>query len=264
MTEWLFGPASMSWRINRESILILGGRGALLMQLAHPSVAQGVSDHSSFPADAVARLRRTLALMRAITFGDVATAERVVGGISRVHDRVRGERADGVPYFARDPRLLLWVFATLVDSSARVYHWYVHPLSEEERERYYQESKAVARLFGVPDELIPRTLGELEDWVAQLVTSGEVVVTPPALRLAAGVLRPLPFIPRRLGTASAVVTAMLLPEPIRVGYGLSLGPARRALFQVSRRASRSIVPRLPDAVRSFGVPRRVSEMTPQG
>jgi uncharacterized protein (DUF2236 family) len=44
----LFGPRSLAWRINRETILLLGGGRALLMQVAHPLVAAGVADHSDF------------------------------------------------------------------------------------------------------------------------------------------------------------------------------------------------------------------------
>ena len=36
----LFGPASEAWRLDREAMLLLGaGPRALLMQIAHPSVA---------------------------------------------------------------------------------------------------------------------------------------------------------------------------------------------------------------------------------
>ena len=38
----------MMWRVNRESVLLLGGRAALLLQLAHPLVAAAVADHSDF------------------------------------------------------------------------------------------------------------------------------------------------------------------------------------------------------------------------
>ena len=34
--EGLAGPGSVSWRVNREAALLLGGGRALLMQVAHP------------------------------------------------------------------------------------------------------------------------------------------------------------------------------------------------------------------------------------
>ena len=45
----LFGPGSAALRINREAFLLLGaGPRALLLQLAHPLIAEGVSAHSDF------------------------------------------------------------------------------------------------------------------------------------------------------------------------------------------------------------------------
>jgi len=42
----VFGPASMTWRMNREAILFLAAGRALLLQLAHPWIAAAVADHS--------------------------------------------------------------------------------------------------------------------------------------------------------------------------------------------------------------------------
>lgn len=52
----MFGPGSLAWLINAESVLLLGGGRALLMQAAHPLVAAGVADHSDFTADPFDRL----------------------------------------------------------------------------------------------------------------------------------------------------------------------------------------------------------------
>ncbi|MGH2511842.1 MAG: oxygenase MpaB family protein, partial [Candidatus Limnocylindrales bacterium] len=54
----LYGPDSEAWRLNREAMLLLGaGPRALLMQLAHPLVAEGVDQHSTFRTDPWGRLR---------------------------------------------------------------------------------------------------------------------------------------------------------------------------------------------------------------
>ena len=41
-----YGPGSVAWKIGREAAIMLGGARAVLMQLAHPLVAMGVSAHS--------------------------------------------------------------------------------------------------------------------------------------------------------------------------------------------------------------------------
>jgi uncharacterized protein (DUF2236 family) len=251
VSEPLFGPDSMMWRINRESILLIGGRAALLMQLAHPLVAAGVSDHSNFRAEPFTRLRRTLDVMLAIVFGTREEAEKVAAGVNRVHQRVRGTAPDGRPYAAAEARLLLWVHATLVDSSLRVYEACVRPLSAEDRARYYEETAVVAGLFNIPEEVIPPSIDALRAWMSELIDRGEVTVSPAARELAAPILKPVPFVPERLARASAFVTAALLPPGIREGYGLSLGRPQGALLAVGRRVSRTLLPMVPEALRSW-------------
>src|SRR6185503_3687145 len=85
----LFGPGSVTWRVNREQALLLGGGCALLEQLAHPMVAAGVSDHSDFRTDPLKRLRRTLDATLAIIFGTTEEARRAADGIRAVHSRVQ-------------------------------------------------------------------------------------------------------------------------------------------------------------------------------
>jgi hypothetical protein len=55
-TRSLFGPDSVTWRVNREAILLLGGGRALLLQVAHPLVAAGVAEHSNFRTAPLTRL----------------------------------------------------------------------------------------------------------------------------------------------------------------------------------------------------------------
>ena len=109
------------WRVNREAVLLGSGPAALLLQLAHPLVAEGVAAHSDFAADPFARLRRTLRTTLAMVFGDGPTAEHAVTELNRVHARVQGPVLDPLAaavtdarhYRALDPELLLWVQATL-------------------------------------------------------------------------------------------------------------------------------------------------------
>ncbi|MEO8601788.1 MAG: oxygenase MpaB family protein, partial [bacterium] len=65
----LFAPDSLTRRINRHAVLLLGGGRALLMQLAHPLVAAGVAAHSHFDRAPLQRLWRTLDLTLSVVFG---------------------------------------------------------------------------------------------------------------------------------------------------------------------------------------------------
>ncbi|HCJ35278.1 MAG TPA: DUF2236 domain-containing protein, partial [Ktedonobacter sp.] len=48
---------------------------------------------------------------------------------------------------ASDPELLLWVFATLIDTILYTYPIFIGPLSLQEQEQYYQESKTIGHLL---------------------------------------------------------------------------------------------------------------------
>ncbi len=265
MSDWLFGPESMTWKINRESVLLLGGRAALLMQLAHPLVAAGVAEHSDFQEDPVGRFRRTLDATYGIVFGDKESAHQAAAAINAVHEKVRGIAPDGRPYRASDPGLLLWVHSTLVDTSLKVYEGCIAPLGDDERMRYYAETKVFAELMNIPGDVVPETLEDMRAGMSARIDGGEVAVSAQARELAAPILRPLRVVPRVLATRTALVTAALLPPAIRDGYGLKLRSADRAVLALGGRASRAVLPRMPQAVRSFPVARLAARlMSPLG
>src|SRR5579884_1044739 len=78
------GPGSMTWRIGREWALLLGAGRAVLMQLAHPLVAAGVAQHSSFMVDPLGRSIRTVEFTQVMAFGmraEVHSMARTVNGL---------------------------------------------------------------------------------------------------------------------------------------------------------------------------------------
>lgn len=249
MTDWLFGPGSMMWKVNRESILLLGGRAALLLQLAHPLVAAGVNDHSDFRSDPLARLGRTLDVMLSITFGDLATANKMMRRVDGVHSQVTGTAPDGRSYSAHDPELAKWVFTTLVYTSVGVYEACVAKLTPEETRQHYEEALVIARMFGIPDEIMPGSRKELMAWMHRMIDSDAIEVTPAARDLASAILRPIRVVPLRVAQRSAIVTRALLPARVREGYGLSAGFPDSMLLAVARRAARVTLPLVPSSVR---------------
>src|SRR5438552_13811813 len=83
----LFGPDSVTWRVMREPLLILGAGSALLMQAANPMVAQGAIDHSNYATDPYGRLDRTIEWVTVVCFGTVAEARRITRRVNRLHRR---------------------------------------------------------------------------------------------------------------------------------------------------------------------------------
>jgi uncharacterized protein (DUF2236 family) len=80
--EGLFGPGSISWRVNREAILFAGGGRAALLQLAHPAVSHAIEQHSPTRSDPTGRFVRTFTQVFTMLIGDVAST---LHGAAPVH-----------------------------------------------------------------------------------------------------------------------------------------------------------------------------------
>ncbi|MGB6725169.1 MAG: oxygenase MpaB family protein [Terracidiphilus sp.] len=70
----IFGPDSLSWRINRESALFLGAGRAALLQLAHPWVVAALRQHSSLLNQPIARFHNTFRFVFTMVFGTLDQA----------------------------------------------------------------------------------------------------------------------------------------------------------------------------------------------
>jgi uncharacterized protein (DUF2236 family) len=265
--DGLYGPSSEAWRLNREAMLLLGaGPRALLLQLAHPLVATGVADHSDFRADPWRRLRATLRSYLAIVYGTTTTARAEIRRLNELHRTIAG-----AGYSARDPELSLWVHATLVDTTIVAHDAWIEPLSSDRRARYYAETMAIGRAFGVPAALLPADLDAFEAYVDDMLgPGGEVRVSPVARELADAVLHPPlgPVMPAlaRLPAAAYAWTLWpaigLLPDSVRTDYGLRWGLRERAVAAWLVAGWRAWRPILPPSFRqmpqALAADRRVS------
>lgn len=263
-----FSPDDMIWRIGREWAMMLGGARALLMQAAHPLAVAGITEHSDYEENPWARLDRTMRAVWAIAFGSKREAERTGARVREVHSRVKGKLKKrlgpypaGTEYSAEDPKLLMWVHATLVDTTLVVFPKYVRKLSEDEQQRYYSEAKLMAKLFGLPYSHQPRDLDDFKEYMKERLDSEEICVTEPALDVAKNVLNPmLPWGPSlRAGPAWAgvrMITAGLMPPKLRKQYGLSWDPVRAGILLASSAwVKHMLLPLLPDFVRASAMAR---------
>src|SRR5437773_6244740 len=174
----LFGPHSVSWTVNRETTVLFGGARALLMQAAHPLILAGARHTGFYERNAWKRLERTLQLTYAITFGTGEEAREAARRINAAHEHVHGvDEVTGLPYDARDPELLLWVHACLVDSQLLFEQLTVGKLDEAERDRYHREQMVGVELLGLDRSKIPPTVADLQRYIAGVVASGTLRVT---------------------------------------------------------------------------------------
>ncbi len=229
--DGFFDRDSMARRVHREGVILLGGGRALLMQIAHPLVARGVAEHSSFATRRGDRLLRTLRPMLAMVFGTRGQALAAAASVNRVHEVVKGPG-----YRAADPDLLLWVHATLIDTAVFMYERFVRPLTPAEAVAYYEDMKRIGHLLQIPEGTMPETLAGLQDYVCHM--NGSLQVTDQARAITRQIFKPMAGLgPAMLLTRQ--LTAGLLASPLRCQFDMSWGPMReaqlRALEELSRR-----------------------------
>jgi uncharacterized protein (DUF2236 family) len=256
--EGIFGPASVTWRIDREAILFLGAGRALLLQLAHPWVAAAVADHSRTFADPIGRFHRTFDVVFTMVFG---SRDSALAAARRLHQRhaaivgvmpePAGPFAAGSSYRANEVSALRWVHATLVETALMVHDMMLPPLSIEERERYWTEARLYGALFGLMPGDLPSDWASFATYNAAMNQSDVLTVSSAAREIAEQIFtgsRPWLRPPRWYRT----VTAQMLSERLREGFGFAFDDhdkraADRALSRIRR-----IYPKLPDRIRTVG------------
>ena len=164
--DGFFGPGSVTWRLTTDLSSPIAALRALTVQALHPLAMAGVDQHSDWRSDPVGRLAATSSYLTIVSVGDKATAERVSERVRRVHEHVRGvDAVTGQPYAAGDPALLLWVHAAFVDSNIAAAQLFGSPLMADEADRYVAEMVAAAKLVGVPTDMVPASVAELERYI---------------------------------------------------------------------------------------------------
>ncbi|MFL5680772.1 MAG: oxygenase MpaB family protein [Chloroflexota bacterium] len=258
----LYGPDSEAWRLDREAMLLLAaGPRALLLQVAHPLVAEGVAHHSRFRDDPWQRLRGTLESYLRIVYGTTAAARAEIRRLNELHRSIGGAVEDatarerhGATYSARDPELSLWVHATLVDSTIVAYDRWLEPYDRTARARFYDETRPIGRAFGIPDTLLPRDLAGFERYMDDMLRpGGPITVTPTARDIGEAILHPplgpvvpaLRWLPAPLYSWTLWPAVGLLPARIRDEFGLAWGAKERAIERwlvATWRAWRPLIP----------------------
>ena len=192
--DWgLFGPGSVSWKVHRSPVLLVGGLRALIVQSLHPLAMAGVAQHSDYLEKPLRRLQRTAQYVATVVFADTASAERTAAMVRRMHEKVKGtDPITGLPYSAQDPETMLWVHCVEIDSFLAAYCAYGGRLTPEEQDAYLAEQVRAATLMGIPEGFVPYSRATYRDYFdrirSQLCVSEaardaiELCVDPPLKR----------------------------------------------------------------------------------
>ncbi len=259
----IFGPQSVSWRINRESALFLGAGRAALLQLAHPWVATALAEHSTIMNKPIARFHNTFRVVFAMVFGSLDQALGAARHLYALHIRIRGTLPENIAgwrrgshYEANEIAALRWVFATLVESAVLAHDCVLTALTAAEREQYYVECKTLAALFGIPMAALPANWQAFAAYIRQMCEpddpdAGELSVSDAARTMAHNLLNGAGSWIRPPHWYRALTTGWL-PERFRTEFALDFGAVEQRAAARARASLPKIYKRLSHAVRYTG------------
>lgn len=254
--DYYFPPDSAIWRINRERALLLTGTRVLMMQLAHPMVAESVYYHSYVFKNPLRRLHRTLTLTLALVYGTRDEIDRAIAEIDSAHrpavgrlEDAVGAHAAGAAYNPRNPRQARWVFATLVEGAVFGYEKLVAPLADAHKQAFYEDSMHVGEWMGVPRSILPATYDGLLGMMQEAIATEEVFVGDKARTIAPFLTAQSIPVLQFVAYPAYRLAVGLLPSEIRVQYGYDFRDWEARLLDGFCEISRAVVPWLPGFVR---------------
>jgi uncharacterized protein (DUF2236 family) len=251
----LFGPDSVTWRVQSDPIMWVAGLRALLLQAVHPAAMAGVLDHSDFRADPWGRLSRTANYVGTVAFGSSDEVDEIGRRVRGVHAKVRGiDGRTGRTYSARDPHLLLWVHCCEVESFLTTFQRGGGGLTSAEVDAYYAEQTRSAAVVGLDPDQVPSSAAEMTTYFRRMRpelhadertwrAARYVLVPPmPAWVQLATPARPAWF-------AGAGLSGALLPRWARRLYRLPGLPVTDVAATVGLRAVRAAMQQAPERYR---------------
>lgn len=236
--------------MGAECVLLAGAGRAILMQIANPAVGHGVAEHSNFADRPLARLRGTMTYVYAVVYGTEEQVAAVRRRVNRAHAPVRRQPdAASRGYSAFHAESQLWVVATLYDTAVTVYEKIYGTLDDDAADLIYQEYASIGTALQLPENLWPPDRAAFRAyWDGCLETLAPDAV---AVRVARDLLH-LPTDPawlRLVMPLARFLTAGLLPDRLREGFGLPWSDRHQRRFDRTIRLLSAVYPKLPQRAR---------------
>ncbi len=253
----------ITWRLAGDA-RILGSAGyALLLQVTHPVVGAGVSEHSNFRADPWGRLLRTLDYTSSTVYGGPRLALEIGTRVREMHKQIKGVLPNGERYHALEPKAYAWVHATLGEAIVRGHENFGSPLSEAELEEFWTEWRPIGRLVGVRERDLPETWAEFvpyfertvdevlesTDAAHEVLESLQEPTPPPIPWMREPMWRAISWPSTKAGT---IGTVGMLPPVLRRRLGIGWTERDQRTFERLGAISRRTRPLMPKTMRCFG------------
>ncbi len=254
---------SLTYRRASDARVLLAAGYALLLQVSHPTVGAGVSEHTHFRSDPWGRLLRTLDYACTMVYAGPRAAGEMGQRMRAFHRQIRGVTPAGRPYHALEPGAYAWVHATLAAGIVGAHERFARPFRPRELEQLWAEWRTLGRLLGIGEGDLPVGWEEFcayfEETVERRLQRTEAVddvlhalarPAPPAL---AALYRPLwPLASWQLGHVIRLSSVGLLPARLRARFGTPWGRREQAELAVMAAALRAASPLMGPSLRNTG------------
>jgi uncharacterized protein (DUF2236 family) len=256
-------PGSPIWRFAGDARLLTTAGYALLLQVSHPTVGAGVTEHSDFKADPWGRLFRTLDYTYSLTYGGPELATEIGRRVFEMHKRIKGVKPDGERYHALEPEAYAWVHATLAESIVTGNRRFGIPMPLDEVERFWADWRELGRLVGVRTRELPEDWARFRSYFERMVSErleNTEAVQDVLTTLTRPARPPLPLLNDAtwrvarlpMGRLLSLATVGLLPARLRERFGVRWTRAQAIELRALGAASRSATPLLPSSLRNTG------------
>ncbi len=213
----LFGPHSVTWKLHREPVLLIGGLRSLYLQALHPRAVAAVAQNSGYRADPWGRLMRTSEYVGTVVYGSTEQVQAAGSRIRRIHARMSAtDPRTGERFRVDEPDLLRWVHVAEVESFLTTARRAGLRLTTDEIDGYYTEQLRAAELVGLDPSTVPATAAEVAAYYEDM--QPDLGLTKDSAEAA--LFLTVPPVPDSWGG-----------RPLRLG--LTLGPTRWAYLGVA-------------------------------
>lgn len=157
------GPGSHTWRDFGSRRFQLMLPQAFVLQVAHPVIDAGVSEHSTYRSDPWGRAKRSVEMLWPVVYARPEAAIEKGVALREMHRSIRGVDKRGKRYTALDPEAYSWVHLTGYDATIRMHEFMGRSPDEEERRTMFREWRQLGRMIGVREQDLPATTEEYWD-----------------------------------------------------------------------------------------------------
>lgn len=163
-----------------------------------------------------------------LNFGDLKVAEKSAKQVRFIHEKVTGVLDSSPPYpqdskySANHEGAMIWVWATLTETSILMFELLVRRMTLSEKEEYYNDQKEFVRFFGIDIASLPEDWNSFMEYNKKMWNSEVLSVCPAAKRAEENLFKPRTLIAKLVNRLTRKITFALLPPRLAFDFGVHL------------------------------------------